>query len=106
MTFTCVAEKERYSCKIRTKFCEISALLLSTVHTDKSKLEISLNFVAFSEYMNFKSKSRVQKSMHLVMSLACYCSPFDKLKCQPTMLAHQRRTFKADAYDAVEQTAA
>ena len=37
-----------------TKFCEISTLLLSTVHTDKNKVEISQNFVAFSEYMNFK----------------------------------------------------
>ena len=36
-----------------TKFCEISTLLLSTVHTDKSKVEISKIFVAFSEYMNF-----------------------------------------------------
>ena len=36
-----------------TKFCELSNLLLSTVHTDKSKVEISQNFVAFSEYMNF-----------------------------------------------------
>ena len=36
-----------------TQFCEISTLLLSTVHTDKSKVEISQNFVAFSEYMNF-----------------------------------------------------
>ena len=36
-----------------TKFCEISTLLLSTVHTDKSKVEISQNFVAFSEYMKF-----------------------------------------------------
>ena len=36
-----------------TKFCEISTLLLSTVHTDKSKVEISKNFVAFSEYTNF-----------------------------------------------------
>ena len=36
-----------------TKFCEISTLLLSTVHTDNSKVEISQNFVAFSEYMNF-----------------------------------------------------
>ena len=36
-----------------TKFCEISTLLLSEVHTDKSKVEISQNFVAFSEYMNF-----------------------------------------------------
>ena len=39
-----------------TKFCEISPLLLSTVHTDKSKGEISQNFVAFSEYMNFIKK--------------------------------------------------
>ena len=39
-----------------TKVCEISTILLSTVHTDKSKVEISQNFVAFSEYMNFKSK--------------------------------------------------
>ena len=37
------------------KFCEISNLLLSTVHTDKSKLEILQNFAAFSEYMNFTS---------------------------------------------------
>ena len=37
-----------------TEFCEISTLLLSTVHTDKSKVEILQNFVAFSEYMNFK----------------------------------------------------
>ena len=36
-----------------TKFCKISTLLLSTVHKDKSKVEISQNFVAFSEYMNF-----------------------------------------------------
>ena len=32
-----------------TKFCEISTLHLSTVHTDKSKKEILQNFVAFSE---------------------------------------------------------
>ena len=36
-----------------TNFCEISTLLLSTVHTDKIKEEISQNFVAFSEYRNF-----------------------------------------------------
>ena len=39
-----------------TKFCEISTLLLSYVVAVKSKVEISQNFVAFSEYMNFKSK--------------------------------------------------
>ena len=36
-----------------TKFCLISTLHLSTVHTNKSKVEILQNFVAFSEYMNF-----------------------------------------------------
>ena len=40
-----------------TKFCEISTLLLSTLHTDKSKVNISQNFVAFLEYMNFKEKN-------------------------------------------------
>ena len=36
-----------------TKFCEIFTLILTTVHTVKSKMKISQNFVAFSEYMNF-----------------------------------------------------
>ena len=36
-----------------TKFCEISTLLLTYVVPVKSKVEISQNFVAFSEYMNF-----------------------------------------------------
>ena len=36
-----------------TKFCEISILLMSCVVPVKSKVEISQNFVAFSEYMNF-----------------------------------------------------
>jgi hypothetical protein len=35
------------------KFCEIFTFLLTTVHTVKSKVKISQNFVAFSEYMNF-----------------------------------------------------
>ena len=38
-----------------TKFCEIFPLLLNAVHTVKSKGKILQNFVAFSEYMNFKS---------------------------------------------------
>ena len=36
-----------------TKFCEIFILLLSYVVSVKSKVNISQNFVAFSEYMNF-----------------------------------------------------
>ena len=37
-----------------TKFCEISTLILSVCTLDKSKMEISQSFVAFSEYTNFK----------------------------------------------------
>ena len=37
-----------------TKFCEISTLDLSYVVQVKSTVEISQNFVAFSECMNFK----------------------------------------------------
>ena len=36
------------------KLCEIFTLLLSNVVPVKSKVKISQNFVAFSEYMNFK----------------------------------------------------
>ena len=45
-----------------TKLCEISTLLLSYVVPVKSKVEISQNFVAFSEYMNFNSKQQIQIS--------------------------------------------
>ena len=36
-----------------TKFCEISTLILSYLVPVKSEVEISQNFVAISEYMNF-----------------------------------------------------
>ena len=39
-----------------TKFCEISTVDLSYVVMVKSTVEISQNFVAFSEYMNFNWK--------------------------------------------------
>ena len=48
-----------YSEKV-TKFCEISTVDLSYV---KSKVEISQNFVAFSEYMNFNSQHKKQKEI-------------------------------------------
>ena len=38
-----------------TNFCEISTVDLSDVVKDKFTVEISQNFVAFSEYMNFSS---------------------------------------------------
>ena len=39
-----------------TKFYEIFPLLLTTVHTVKSKGKISQNFMALSEYLNFINK--------------------------------------------------
>ena len=39
-----------------TKFCEISTVDLIGTPQDKPTEEISQNFVAFSEYMNFKAK--------------------------------------------------
>ena len=47
-----------------SKFCEIFTLLLTTVHTVKSKVKISQNFVAFSEYMNFiKNEYLIKKQV-------------------------------------------
>ena len=40
-----------------TKFCEIYTVDSSYVVTVKSTMEISQNFVAFSEYMNFTENS-------------------------------------------------
>ena len=37
-----------------TKFCEIFTLILTGTTQDKNKVKISQNFVAFSEYRNFK----------------------------------------------------
>ena len=39
-----------------TKFCEIFTLLLTVCTVVKSKANISQNFVAFSEYMNFNTE--------------------------------------------------
>ena len=44
-----------------TKFCEIFPLLLTTVHTVKSKGKISQNFVAFSDHMNFMNHALITK---------------------------------------------
>ena len=48
-----------------TKFCEISTLLLSTVNAEKSKAEVSQNFVTFSEYMNFTKWSNIPENSKL-----------------------------------------
>ena len=52
-----------------TKFCEISTLLLSYVVPVKSKVEISQNFVAFSEYMNFNQQVASKKPFSLAKIL-------------------------------------
>ena len=44
-----------------TKFWEIFTLILSYVVSVKNKVKISQNFVAFSEYMNFKGDHHIPK---------------------------------------------
>ena len=45
-----------------TKLCEISTVDLTVTTKDKSKVKISQNFVAFSEYMNFTKKEEIKVS--------------------------------------------
>ena len=59
-----------------TKFCEIFTLLLSYVVPVKSKVKISKNFAAFSEYMNFKDKYLLLGELQ--MTIFIYCN-FKKL---------------------------
>ena len=42
------------------KFCEISTVDLTVTTQDKSTVEISQNFVAFSEYMNFRDRTKTK----------------------------------------------
>ena len=50
---------EMFSLKKATKFGKISTVDLFYVVTVKSMVEILQNFVAFSEYMNFKNEYRI-----------------------------------------------
>ena len=52
-----------------TKFCKIFTLLLSYVVPVKSKMKISQNYVAFSEYMNFKRKVKLTLYMFVNQSV-------------------------------------
>ena len=52
-----------------TKFFEISTLLLSYVVPVKSKVEISQDFVAFSEYMYFKIKDTPYEDSNIAWCL-------------------------------------
>ena len=52
--------------------------LTSTVHADKSKVEISQNFVAFSEYMNFTSRDNIKRAIQ--HSYASYFKSWEILR--------------------------
>ena len=72
-----------------TKFCEIFALLLTGTTQDKSKVKISQNSVAFSEYMNFTSFT----SPHF---LSCFHKNFVMKKKKCLMLCPVR-SFQGDS---------
>jgi hypothetical protein len=48
------------------KFCKISTLDLTITTWDKSTVDISQNFVTFSEYMNFNQLEKLTKSLGLL----------------------------------------
>ena len=47
-----------------TKFCQMSTVDVTGTTEDKSTVEISQNFVAFSEYMNFNIQENEIKDEH------------------------------------------
>ena len=51
-----------------TNFCKISTVDLSYVVTVKSTVEISQNFVAFSEYMNFNGSGKACTKVKFIYS--------------------------------------
>ena len=67
-----------------TKFCKISIVDLNVTTWDKSTLENLQNFVAFSEYMNFKILWEGHKNLaHFPrIILACQRSERSKANCQ------------------------
>ena len=70
-----------------TKFCEISNLLLSVCTVFKSKVEISQNFVAFSEYTNFNNIDDFNEFLLLLKSLIEEHARLDFLVFLSTRLA-------------------
>ena len=54
-----------------TNFFEISTLLLTGTTYDKSKVKISQNFVAFSEYMNFSYLLGHNEDLFLFQLIQC-----------------------------------
>ena len=63
-----------YSAEKATKFCKIFTLILTGTTQDKSKVKISQNFVAFSEYMNF-TLGKTSGRKHIIVSFhLLHCS--------------------------------
>ena len=60
--FLTIVLKFIYSQKANT-FCEIFTLILSNVVLVQSKVKISQNLVAFSEYMNFNREEKIRCAM-------------------------------------------
>ena len=62
-----------------TKFCKICTLDLTGTTWDKSTMEISQKFVAFSEYMNFKSFNKSCGAPTELMPTHCNLSKQEKI---------------------------
>ena len=78
--------------KKTTKFCKISTLPLSTVHSDKNKVEISQNFVAFSEYMNFK------RWLKASLTLTCFVVPLESILLTFGEEIFQQESYRSGSY--------
>ena len=71
----------------KAKNCEISTLLLSYVVPVKSKVEISQNFMAFLEYINFKSNPLSFLQVPIDSMLSSAQSPGSEKSCNSVELA-------------------
>ena len=72
-----------------TKCCEISTLDLTVTTWDKSKVEISQNFVAFSEHMNFAFLNRYH-------ALTCICFVLGQALPMPPELMELYNLYKQE----------
>ena len=75
--FTFIYVKFIYSEK-DIKFCEISTVLLAYVVPVKSKVEISQNFVAFSEYISFNASDSGWYNFFSVLEYDAHDSFFEE----------------------------
>jgi hypothetical protein len=87
----CIVLKLIYSEKA-TKSCEIFTLLLSYAGKEK----ISQNFVAFSEYMNFKCENMVHRTLFFtVAKFRQNLSVSSTALCCPVILSSKPEDMKA-----------